>query len=268
MKKPEPNKSNPGLHYEVHGTSGPYILMVHGLLSSRAQWLPNLDALVEFSRPVVIELYGHGRSPAPKGPEHYAPDNYVSEFECIREELEIERWFICGQSLGAALTLRYAVCHPDRVVAQVFTNSMSALTTESYDKIMEEIVKQLEKDGRAVIDNFPLHPSKNRRLKPEIKDVLVSDAGLIGIRGFSHTGLYTVTASSVRDLIGNNRVPVLLIAGRFDKQFAPFIEPAAKLIPNLETVILDAGHAVNLDAPEEFNNALKIFFSRFSVPDD
>jgi len=32
-------------YYEVREGKGPYVLLVHGFLSSRAQWLPNLDAL-------------------------------------------------------------------------------------------------------------------------------------------------------------------------------------------------------------------------------
>ena len=35
----------PILHYEVHGKDGPLLLLVHGLLSSRAQWLPNCPQL-------------------------------------------------------------------------------------------------------------------------------------------------------------------------------------------------------------------------------
>jgi pimeloyl-ACP methyl ester carboxylesterase len=99
----------PSLYFEVHGNEGPYLLMVHGILSSKAQWIPNLEELKTFCRPVVIELFGHGRSPAPDDVESYSPDNYVGEFELIRQKLGIEKWFICGQSLGAALTFRYAL---------------------------------------------------------------------------------------------------------------------------------------------------------------
>ena len=39
---------------------------------------------------------------------------------------------VCGQSLGATLTLRYALDHPERVLAQVFTNSTSALADSDW----------------------------------------------------------------------------------------------------------------------------------------
>ena len=55
-----------GLYYELSGRKdGPVLLLVHGFMSSRAQWMPNLAALGEIAQLAVVELLGHGRSPAP-----------------------------------------------------------------------------------------------------------------------------------------------------------------------------------------------------------
>ena len=208
----------PSIYYEVHGAKGPYLLLVHGMLSGRAQWIPNLEFLASFCRPVVVELFGHGRSPAPEDPKCYMPDYYTVEFERIRIKLSVEKWFICGQSLGAALTLNYALNHPEQIAAHIFTNSRSALTDESMDETMEFVAGLIEEKGREVIDNFPLHPSKNKRLPPEIKSALIEDADLVDINGFSNTCMYTVAGSSLRHLIHQNIVPTLLIAGKFDRR--------------------------------------------------
>ena len=252
------------LYHEVYGTRGPFLLMVHGLLSSRAQWIPNLKALAAFSRPVIVELFGHGRSPSPKDPERYTPDNYIREFERIRCSLGIERWFVCGQSLGASLTLRYVLYHPERVIAQMFTNSRSALSDEPLDEAMKILAKRLEENGRKVIDNLPLHPSRSRNLKPEIKNALIEDMKLIDVNGLINTALYTLPNASVRKVLYENRVPTLLIVGRFDKPFIPLCEFAEETIPELEVLTLDGGHAVNIDASEQFNEAVRDFLSRFS----
>ena len=115
------------LHREVHPGNGPFLLLVHGILSGRSLWKPNLAALSAVSHPVVVELWGHGGSPSPDEGACYRPEAYVRAFDELRAELGAERWLVCGQSFGAALTLRYALDHPERVVAQVFTNSASAL---------------------------------------------------------------------------------------------------------------------------------------------
>jgi pimeloyl-ACP methyl ester carboxylesterase len=100
------------LHVEVHPGNGPYLLLVHGILSSRAQWMLNLEALSRITQPVVVELLGHGRSPAPEAPDPYRSEGYVRACEQIRRRLGVSEWLLCGQSLGAALTLKYALDHP------------------------------------------------------------------------------------------------------------------------------------------------------------
>ena len=50
------------LRYVVHKGEGPPLLMLHGVLSSNAQWSPNIEALSRVSTPVTVELWGHGDS--------------------------------------------------------------------------------------------------------------------------------------------------------------------------------------------------------------
>jgi pimeloyl-ACP methyl ester carboxylesterase len=252
-------------YYEVHGGDGPFLLLVHGFLSSRAQWLPNLTTLSEVARPVVIELYGHGRSPSPTDPAAYTPQHYVAEFEYIRAALGAERWLICGQSLGAALTFRYALDHPERVIAQVCTNSMSAFAEDDWSERvrpgLEAQARHLESDGRRVLDEHPLNPVRNRRLSPELRAAFAADVALLDPGGIARTGLYTVPGSSVRDRVTANTVPTLLVVGGREKRFAEYRHFAEVCVPLLRSVAADGGHAVNLDAPDGFNAAVTAFVS-------
>jgi len=257
-------KGGPYLYYEMHGTQGPHLLMVHGLMSSRAQWIPNLKAFTEFCRPVVVELFGHGRSKSPQNPEAYFPENYVREFEIIRQELRLENWFICGQSLGAALTLRYSILHPERIKAQIFTNSLSALSDVGDNENMERLVMLMLQGGRASLDKFPLNPSRSRFLDPEIRKALVEDINLIDMEGFANTLLYLIPRCSVRNLLSKISVPTLLVAGKFDKRFGALVPTVLENTPSLEFIELDGGHAVNIDAADRFNEVVRKFILRHS----
>jgi len=256
----------PGLHYEVHGERGPFVLLVHGMLSSRAQWLANLPALTVDYRPVVVELLGHGRSLTPDDTSAYEPASYVREFEAVRRALGVERWFIIGQSLGAALTLRYALDCPEVVIAQVFTNSMSALADADWATrvrpVMEAQAKQLEEGGREALEAHPLNPSNSRRLAPGVREALAMDYALHDPRGIAFTGMYTVPNSSVRDRVTQNSVPALLVAGDREERFHDQRLFAEETMPLLEVMRLEAGHAVNAEAAEEFNEAVKAFFDK------
>jgi pimeloyl-ACP methyl ester carboxylesterase len=236
------------------------------MLASRAQWLLNLDALAEISRPVVVELLGHGRSRSPEDPAAYRPEGYVDAFERIRAELGTERWLVCGQSLGAALTLRYALDHPERVMAQVFTNSNSALAEEGWRDLaraaMEAQARALEASGAEALEAIPIHPSRSRRMPPGVQKALVEDCALHDPRGIALTGLQTVPDSSVRPRVAQNRVPALLVCGEREKRFAAHRAYAERAMPRLEVVGAHAGHAVNIEAAEAFNAAVTDFVRR------
>ena len=251
------------LHYDVHDGDGPFLLLVHGILSSRSQWMLNLDALATVSRPVVVELFGHGRSPSPADASAYAPQNYVREFERIREALGVERWFVCGQSLGAALTLRYVLDAPERVIAQVFTNSNSTLADASWAErvrpSMEAQAMRLEADGRRTLDEHPLNPARGKRLPAALHDAFVADSALLDPAGVVRCGLYTVPESSVRERVARNSVPALLVAGDREERFEPQRRFAEETMPLLSVVGLDAGHAVNIDVAGAFNDAVTHF---------
>jgi 2-succinyl-6-hydroxy-2,4-cyclohexadiene-1-carboxylate synthase len=258
----------PSLYYDAHEGKGPLLLLVHGMLSSGAQWMLNLEALCRVCRPVVVELFGHGRSPSPDDPAYYSPDHYVAEFEAVREELGAERWFVCGQSLGAALTLRYSLVYPERVIGQVFTNSNSALADRAWaDRVlplMEAQSRRLEGGGREALDGHPLNPARGGRLPAVAREALVADYALHSIRGVANTGLYTVPQSSIRDRSAEIRVPTLLVVGERETGFADARRYAENSIPELEVLALNAGHGVNAEAADAFNEAVVAFIERYA----
>ena len=248
------------LHYEELAGEGPHIMMLHGMLSSRAQWDLNIGAIQRVARPVLVELLAHGRSAAPEDPEVYSPEYYVRTFEAIREKLGIKRWFLCGQSFGASLTMRYALRHPDRVIAQIFTNSSSALAGEEYLKTYRKTAEQraqlMENGGKEGLENLPIYPGRARRLPIEARDALVRDAELLQPRGLAQTFRYSSPYLSVREEAANTTVPTLLVCGVAEKRFQPNFQFAVANIPDLKVVEVDAGHAVNIEAADIFNEAV------------
>jgi pimeloyl-ACP methyl ester carboxylesterase len=255
------------LHWEVKRGSGPYLLLVHGFLSSRSQWLPNIEALSKVVTPVIIELFGHGRSPSPKDPQAYTPQGYVKVFEQIRQALSARRWFICGQSLGASLTLHYALSHPKRIQAQIFTNSRSAFYKTDKQLSMRTSKKfsihMLLEKGTTVLERLPIHPIHARHLSADIKSALVSETANLDPIGVANLMRYTRPETSVRDKIHTNQVPALLVSGRYEKGFQPYRDFVASAMPYLEIIDLDAGHAVNLGDSEGFNKAVTAFIKRY-----
>ena len=236
------------------------------MLSGRAQWERNLAALREVSRPIVVELLGHGRSPSPEDPASYHPDAYVEVFESIRG---VSRRGVLGALwpiLGATLTLRYALRYPERVCAQVFTNSTSALADpeqeERVGRQIEGVVREVEAQGEAGLEGLGFHPRHARSLPPDIHALLIREAKALSPQGVVRTLLHTVPEASLYREIHRNRVPTLLVVGERERRFARVREYAEREMPRLESVGFAAGHAVNIEASEEFDRAVSAFLRR------
>lgn len=253
-------------HWQVHPGTGPYLLLVHGFLMGPNQWHPNLEALGAVCRPVVVDLLGHGRSPAPVEAERYQPGAYVEAFEAIRQALGAERWLLCGYSLGAGLTMRYALSHPQRIIGHAFTNSTSALADTEQVALWraegEASAARILAGGRKAIERIPVHPRFAKRIDPASRPLVLADAARLKARGVANAIRYTTPEASVRDDLGNNQCPALLLNGSRERRFQPHRQVVAERMRQVRIVDLDAGHAVNLEAADAFNQSLADFIEQ------
>lgn len=241
---------------------GPYLFMVHGMLSSRHQWDPNLSALKLLVTPVVFDLWGHGKSPTPHSDEPYMVDYLVSEFERVRAELNADQILLCGQSFGAGLTLRYSLNYPERVLGQLFTNSLSALTPANELRPPEERAlraQTMREEGVLGLRKLPFHPRRALRLEEGLRHFLVEMADAVDPEAVARISEVSSGQLSVKDDLRKIACPTLLVNGVFEKRFQPLRAMAEQVIPGCRVVDIDAGHAVNLEQPDAFNDAATEF---------
>ena len=254
------------LHYDVHRGAGTGLLLVHGFLSSSAQWIANIEGMKAFATPVTVDLWGHGRSAAPSELHLYTPEAYIEAFERLRTELGFEQWAICGASFGASLTLRYALTHPHRITRQIFTNSMSGLSERKGSREQRERqADAIMKGGRKALEALPFHPRFAKRLAPLVMDGLLRDAAMLSPLGVANAMRATVPDLSVADSFSRTSVPTLLIDGTWEKEFRPIKAWAIANLPDLKVIDLDGGHSINAEAPDAFNDAVRDFLSSLAA---
>jgi pimeloyl-ACP methyl ester carboxylesterase len=252
--------------WRVHEGNGPHLLLVHGFLSSRSQWLLNLEALAGGCTPVTVELFGHHDSPSPADPSCYHPDYYLRAFEAIRQELGAARWFLLGYSMGAGLTLRYALDYPDRTLGHLFTNSTSGLADSSRQEELrqssEASAARIRDGGQAAMARIPVHPRHGWRLPKPVREALVTDAENHDPTGIADTIGITIPAISQRDRLQENSRPACLIWGSKEKRFAEMADFARRNMPLLTIAELDAGHGMNMEDAAGFNQAVLNFLGQ------
>ena len=248
------------LHVQVEGDPGrPVLLLLHGFMSSNLQWALNREGLARHFRLAAAELWGHGKSPSPEEPACYGVDRYVAELEGIREQLGADHWYVCGQSFGAGIAIRYALAHPDRVAGLIVTNSRSALNDVSREA---EGVGTLEAWEAIDPRRLPYHPCHAKRFPADLKVRMEGAADAIPPRALWQATATTARNLSCRHVVADLSVPTLLVNGRFEKTFQSDRDFAATTIPRIEVMDLDAGHSVNIEAPEAFGRALIAFACR------
>lgn len=248
------------LSWQEHPGQGPHLLLVHGFLSSHHQWQQNLKTLGTVCRPVTVELWGHNQSPTPEDPADFSPEAYVEQFDQIRQSLGCERWMLCGYSLGAGLTIAYALAHPDRVLAHAFTNSTSALADAeqqaAWRNSAEPSARSIIAGGIAAMERLPVHPIHAKVLPEPVKQALVAAAKKHNPQGIAGTLRYTNPVVSVRAQIRSNPRPALLLWGKKERRFLKHQSFVAANMPQLQVKALDAGHGVNMEAHQVFNSSL------------
>ncbi len=241
----------------------PPLLLIHGFLSSRAQWLGNLSGMKNFCRPIVIEHFGHGRTPAPQEESKCSFEALIVQIERLRVFLGINQWSVCGHSMGGTIGLTYAIRHPDVVKSVVFSNVATAfLDPQKVDMTAEvkEVASSVEDGGRIRLEETPFHPIRMKRVAPEIQNALVSDAKLIDPVGVARAVRATSVNVSIRHRMPEILCPTLLINGILERGFQADRRWAEDIFSSLSIVDLaNAGHNPNAEMPIEFNSAVEEF---------
>ena len=241
------------LHIEARGTPGrPAVLFLHGFLSSNLQWELHRPAFDPALHWFGAELWGHGGSPAPSDPRAYTAEGYVAAFERARRSLGIGRWALVGQSLGAGMMIRYALAHPEVVSALVLTNSRSAFSEVGPAEGNPTLENVRALDLRAL----PVHPCHAKRFPAELRSRMAAAADRADRTALWRAIQETTRSTCCRDVAAKLALPVLLVNGARERAFQEHRDFAAAAIPGVRVVDLDAGHAVNVECPREFEAAV------------
>ncbi|MBS0243834.1 MAG: alpha/beta fold hydrolase [Proteobacteria bacterium] len=221
-----------------------------------------MPALSRFCRPVLVELLGHGRSPAPEEHGPYSVASYIRAFETIRQSVGAERWVVCGQSFGAGLAIQYAIEHPGRVMGVVFTNSISAFSDKDDPeraRTQAERFEHVKHGGRGALEELRIHPRHAKRFPEAIKAEMVADADRIAPEAILRSITLTSPDLSIAHRLGEVKVPAMLVNGTWEKRFQPMRGRIAENMPGIRIVDLPGGHSINIEAADGFDTAVAEF---------
>ena len=247
---PEINRDGVNIYYEVHG-NGPPLLLTHGYSSTSAMWHGQVDALSKDHTLILWDMRGHGQSDYPADPKAYSETLTVGDIAAILDAVGAKRAIIGGLSLGGYMSLAFYRVHPERVRALLIIDTGPGFkkddAREAWNARALATADRLDREGLDVLKSA----TRER--------ATASHRNARGL-ALAARGMLTQRDARVIELLPDIKVPSLIVVGADDTPFLAASDYMAAKIPGAQKVVIPAaGHAVNIDQPQAFVDAVVPF---------
>jgi pimeloyl-ACP methyl ester carboxylesterase len=238
------------IYYEVHG-DGPPLILTHGYSSTSAMWQGQIAALSKHHKLILWDMRGHGRSDYPEDAAAYSEALTVGDMAALLDHVGADKAIVGGLSLGGYMSLAFYRAHPERVAALLIIDTGPGFkkdeAREAWNRRALDTAARYERDGLEVLKSG----------SPERSTVSHRDA--TGLAGAAR-GMLTQRDARVIELLPEIKVPALIVVGADDTPFLAAADYMAAKIPGAKKVVIPAaGHAVNIDQPQAFIDAVLPF---------
>jgi pimeloyl-ACP methyl ester carboxylesterase len=247
---PKINRDGVDIYYEVHG-SGPPLLLTHGYSSTGEMWQGQVAAFSKNYKLVLWDMRGHGRSDYPDDPTAYSESATLADMAALLDEVGADSAIVGGLSLGGYMSLAFYRAHPKRVNALLIIDTGPGFkkddARDAWNKRALETGDRFEREGLAVLKSASRERSE------------VSHRDASGLARAAR-GMLTQRDARVIELLPEIKVPALVVVGADDTPFLAASDYMAAKIPGAQKVVIPAaGHAVNIDQPQAFIDAVLPF---------
>jgi pimeloyl-ACP methyl ester carboxylesterase len=108
-------------YYE--GGEGPTIVLLHGLVADKAEWLKVAKELTPHFHLIIPDLPGAGDSSRVAGAS-YTIDAQAARLDALVQALQLTRFTLVGHSVGGAIAGVYASDHPEHIAGLALLDSL------------------------------------------------------------------------------------------------------------------------------------------------
>lgn len=242
------------MYYEITGNEdGPWLVLIHGLAGTTKCWKNQLDTFNKYYRVLNLELAGHGDSDGSKA-KKYSPEIAANHIRLLMNELNIEKAYMLGLSLGTIVQQYFCELFPEKVIATIYASPVTKFnfTSACFNKISDVLFLKL----------FP----KDMYLKLMAHLMLPGDIHKKSRKFFAQETLRMkdkeylkwwriVMEGNHYDYLNINKLPALIIAGKKDFCFYKDALLLKKKYPYCKLVTIEnAGHVTIFQEPKKFND--------------
>jgi pimeloyl-ACP methyl ester carboxylesterase len=251
-----------GLHIAyARAGRGPALVLLHGYVGDGpTTWRPQLDELSDEFTVVAWDAPGAGRSTDP--PVGFSLDAYADCFAGFLDRLGLDNASVAGLSFGGILALalqrRHSAVSSALILASAYAGWAGSLPAEVAEQRLRQALALADGTPEAFVDAL-LPTMFSKEMPRETVDAFRASMQAFHPRGFR--AMARASAEDVRDVLPRVDVPTLLVYGDRDVRAPLRVAEALQAgISGSRLVVLpDAGHVCNIEAPIEFNDAVRDF---------
>jgi len=232
----------------------PTLFFIHGSGGNHSIWSRQYGRLHKKYNIVAVNLPGHGVSGGNGERDVRRYSEWINRLLGVFNFTDI---ILVGHSLGAAITLQFAISHPQDVAGIVCTGGgMKMPVNPLFLDFLKTNPPEIPAEIIDLICRYSL--AKENRAKfsaPLGKSIALSKVDIM------YGDLMACNALDLTRDTGKIKVPALIICGAEDKMTPPDL--SHQLATGIQGAILEivegAGHMVMLEKPSEFNSRLDKF---------
>ncbi len=235
------------------------VVLIHGFGGDSDNWLVNIEEIAK-DRPVyALDLPGHGKSTKTLagGDLGELADAVVD----LLHEIEAAQAHLVGHSLGAAVAFRVLADRPERVASIVGVAPAGLDDRIRPDYVDGFVAAEKRKDVKAALQLLFADPGLvSAQMVEGVQRFKRLEGAAEALRAIGERNLPSGRqTANFRDLVGEERVPTLIIWGDRDAILDP---AAAQGLPSSVAVIRvqDVGHMPHMEAARTVNRHLAQHF--------
>lgn len=234
------------------------ILLLHGFLGVKEDWLPLIEKLPANQLEVIaFDLPGHGSHTNVRTIPSFV--QLLDELDRQRALLGIDRWHVAGYSMGGRIAIHYA----SRFPAHCLSLSVIAASPGLEGEAERRARIQRDAEWAAALRAGPMIGFLEKWYQQPIFASLKLRPALLGELQNSRLGNHADLAANALEAWGQGvvppswaalktlPVPVRFIGGELDVGFKEIAAKLKSLLPGVVVDRLDGvGHAVPMEAPD------------------
>lgn len=248
--------------YDVEGSGPAVVLISGGGTLDRRMWDGQVAALSRRHTLIRYDVRGIGGSSRPDAPFSHSEDLYS-----LVQLLGKTPAHIVGLSFGAAIAIDVALDHPEVVNSLVLAApGVSSEKDENVKPALEAAAFARQHGLAALVDamvtNRAVLATESPDVRERIKAIYLDNADAF-TSDFALIRLWRPTVPPAGDRLSEIRAPTLVLVGDQDSAHVrATVEKFASEIAGARTLVIEgAGHLLNIDAPNEFNDAVLRFLA-------